>query len=578
MSLSAQNPDRIFREAAARICASLDVEETMRAIADSAQRALRADRATCYVIGVDDQVVSAVYTTETDARRRAFIDLAIGKGARRLPIWESLLAHDDPVFAVEDVAAADMVSPALGAGLGSGAFLGVRLEHGYVQSESGRPLLGGLFASYREPRRFSTQERSIAAGLASLASLALANARLHAQTLRSLEAATHQAGTDELTGLANRRVIEEHLETVAARAAARSDVLSVLVLDLDEFKQINDRFGHGAGDDCLRAVARTVEASLRPGDHAGRVGGEEFLVILPDTGPRAAWLVAERLRAAIGELPAPAGLELSASFGVASYPRHAQSAGALVRAADSAMYSAKAIGRNRSVVFNPERALSRTESTRRAQASHEGYLGSVLALATAVDARDPSTHAHSATVSLYAAEIATRLGLGGDVVEEVRIAGLLHDIGKVGVSDAVLLTPDRLTDTELTEMQRHPEIGAKLLVHPGLANVRVWVLQHHERPDGRGYPGRLRSPDITLEALILAVADAYEAMTSDRPYRLGLSSAEARDELEGGRGTQFDARVLDAFLTYLDEESSLPAEPSDPWRAPAPSPHAGGAP
>ena len=270
MSPSAQNPDRIFREAAARICASLDVEETMRAIADSAQRALRADRATCYVIGVDDQIVSAVYTTETDARRRAFIEQAVGKGARLLPIWESFLANDDPVFVIEDVAAADLISAGLGAGLGSGAFLGVRLEHGYVQSETGRPLLGGLFAAYREPRRFSSEERAIAAGLASLASLALANARLHAQTLRSLEAAEHQAGTDELTGLANRRVIEERLETIATQATTRGDVLSVLVLDLDEFKQINDRFGHGAGDDCLRAVARTVEASLRPGDHAGR--------------------------------------------------------------------------------------------------------------------------------------------------------------------------------------------------------------------------------------------------------------------------------------------------------------------
>jgi len=561
VSSTSQNPDRIFREAAARICASLDVGETMRAIADSAQRALRADRATCYVIGVEDQLVSAVYTTETDPRRRAFVEKALHKGARRLPIWGRLLDSVDPVLTVEDVAAAESISPGLGASLGSGAFLGVRLEHGYVQSDDGQSLLGGLFVTYRDPRRFSTEQRAIAAGLASLASLALANARLHAQTLLSLEAATHQAGTDELTGLSNRRVIEERLETVAARAAADRDVLSVLVLDLDEFKQINDVHGHGAGEDCLRLVARTIEAALRPGDHAGRVGGEEFLVILPDTGPKGAWLVAERLRAAIGELPAPAGLSLSASFGVASYPTHAHSAGALVRAADSAMYSAKAIGRNRSVVFNPERARSRTESTLRAQASHEGYLGSVLALATAMDARDPSTHAHSATVSGYAAAIATRLGLGGDTVEEVRIAGLLHDIGKVGVSDGVLHKPDRLSAGEMREMKRHPEIGANILVHPELASARTWVLQHHERPDGRGYPAGLADPDITLEALILGVADAYEAMTSDRPHRRALSHTAVREELEAGRGTQFDARVLDAFLAHLDDDARVSAAP-----------------
>ncbi len=263
--------------------------------------------------------------------------------------------------------------------------------------------------------------------------------------------------------------------------------------------------------------------------------------------------MAERLRSRIAELPTAPGVELSASFGVASFPLHAQSAGALVRAADSAMYSAKAIGRNRSVVFDPARARSRTESTRRAQASHEGYLGSVLALAAAMDARDPSTHAHSTTVAMYAAEIAARLGLDGDRVEEIRIAGLLHDIGKVGVSDAVLHKPSGLSEAENAEMRRHPEIGAKLLVHPGIADVRVWVLQHHERPDGRGYPVGLRGDRIRLESLILGVADAYEAMTADRPYRRSLDPAVARCELENGRGTQFDTRVLDAFLAYLDE-------------------------
>lgn len=558
MSSDSQNPDSIFREAAARICASLDVGETMGAIADSAKRALRADRATCYVIGVNDQLVSAVYTTEADPRRRTLVETALSRGARRLPIWGGLPDGVDPVLTVEDVTAVESISPGLSAALGGGAFLGVRLEHGYVQPDAGQSLLGGLFATYREPRRFSAEERAIARGLSNLASLALANARLHAQTRLSLEAARHQAGTDELTGLSNRRVIEERLERVAARATADRDALSVLVLDLDEFKQINDRHGHGVGDDCLKLVARTIEASLRPGDHAGRVGGEEFLVILPGTGPKGAWLVAERLRVAIGEIPGPIGLDLSASVGVASFPTHAQGAGALVRAADSAMYSAKAIGRNRSVVFSPECARSRTEGTPRAPTSHDGYLGSVLALAAAIDARDPSTYAHSTTVSGYAAAIAVRLGLGVDTVEGVRVAGLLHDIGKVGVSDAVLHKPGRLSAAEMAEVRRHPEIGANILVHPGLADARRWVLQHHERPDGQGYPAGVASPDIALEALILGVADAYEAMTSDRPHRRALPPDEARDELARGRGTQFDARVLDALLAHLDDDARAP--------------------
>ena len=192
-----------------------------------------------------------------------------------------------------------------------------------MQDSPGRTLLGTLFVTYRQPRRISTEERSIASGLANLATLALANARLHAQTLRSLHAAEHQAGTDELTGLSNRRVVEEHLQTLTERAGERHEALSVLVLDLDEFKEINDRHGHGIGDDCLRAVGRTIATSLRPGDRAGRVGGEEFLVVLPSTGAKGAWLVAERLRARIAEIPTAAGVELSASFGVASYPLHA---------------------------------------------------------------------------------------------------------------------------------------------------------------------------------------------------------------------------------------------------------------
>ena len=547
-----QNPDRIVREAAARICASLDVEETMRAIADSAKRALGADRATCYVNEIDQQVVSGVYTTETDARRRAFVEASVGRGQRELPIWRVQLAQDGPMLVVEDVSRSQAVPASLRRGLGSGAFLGVLLEHGSVQEAPGRTILGTLFVTYREPRRISTEERSIAGGLANLATLALANARLHAQTLRSLHAAEHQAGTDELTGISNRRVVEEQLQTLAARAAERHEPLSVIVLDLDEFKAINDRHGHAVGDDCLRSVARAVTTSLRPGDRAGRVGGEEFLVVLPATGAKGAWLVAERLRARIRETPAAHGVALTASFGVASYPVHAQTPSALVRAADSAMYQAKAIGRDRSVLFNPGQARVRIENARLAQARHEGYLGSVLALAAAMDARDPSTHAHSTTVALYAAEIATRLGLDGDRVEEVRIAGLLHDIGKVGVSDAVLHKPGRLSDPESAEMRRHPEIGAKLLVHPDVAEVREWVLQHHERPDGRGYPQGLVAGQIHLEALILGVADAYEAMTADRPYRRSLDPAAARRELEDGRGTQFDERVLDAFLDHLD--------------------------
>jgi putative nucleotidyltransferase with HDIG domain len=222
------------------------------------------------------------------------------------------------------------------------------------------------------------------------------------------------------------------------------------------------------------------------------------------------------------------------------------------------MYEAKATGRNRCVVFSPQAARAQAHRAHDGQAGREAYLGSVLALASALDARDPSTHAHSTTVATYSAAIAARLGLDGDRVEEVRIAGLLHDVGKVGVSDAVLQKLGPLTADEWDEMCRHPAIGAKLLPHPSLAGIREWVLRHHERPDGFGYPGGLARDQIPLEALIIGVADAFEAMTVDRPYRGAMSTERARGQLQAGRGSQFDERVLDVFLECLDEGLAHP--------------------
>jgi diguanylate cyclase (GGDEF)-like protein len=548
--LGTASADRIVREAAATIGASLDVATTLRAIADSAQRALGADRASCYEYDLERQIVTGVYTTETEPRARRALEWARGRGADELPLWRLQLAQDDPILAIEDFADCEVLPEDLARSIGAGALIGIRLEHGLLGSGGQVPLLGTLFCSYRHPRSFSAHDRSIARGLANLATLGLANARLHGQTLKSLEIAERLAVTDDLTGLPNRRALERRLEELPSDGEPPS---SVIVLDLDNFTQVNDEHGHAVGDECLRAVARTIEAALRPHDLAGRLGGEEFLVILPDAGPKAAWLVAERLRARIGRLPMPGDRTLSGSFGVASLPEHASTVAELVRAADNAMYEAKSTGRNRSVVFSPKGALAATEITRRAQASHDGYVGSVLALAAAVDARDASTHAHSARVGAYAADLASRIGLDGDQVEELRIAGLLHDIGKVGISDAVLYKPGPLTDSEWDEMRRHPEIGANLLVHPDLAQVRHWVLHHHERLDGKGYPHGLCGDEIPIEALILGIADAYEAMTADRPYRPALPGEAARAELVSGRGTQFDGRLVEAFLDMLDD-------------------------
>ena len=408
----------------------------------------------------------------------------------------------------------------------------------------GSEMWGAIAALTSRPELLPGGSEQRLSHFAELVGVAIANADARSQ-LAAL------AATDPLTGLPNRRALEAWLEAAVETAGSGARPLSALVLDLDSFKQVNDLHGHEAGDAVLCAVARTLEAGCRLGDLAGRLGGEEFLVVLPDASSRTAWLVAERLRGAIAALDFDGSPGVTASFGVACFPAHGTTAAGLLRAADNAMYDAKELGRNRSIVFDPRTAASRTERTELAQAGREGYLGSVIALAAAVDARDAWTHAHSETVARYAAAIASHLGLDGDQVEEVRIAGLLHDVGKVGVPDSVLHKPGPLDDAEWDEMRRHPAIGARILTHPALADVREWVLRHHERPDGRGYPDGLEGVDIPLGARILAVADAYEAMTADRPYRDRLSSKAARAELTRGRGTQFDAEVVDAFLASL---------------------------
>ena len=186
------------------------------------------------------------------------------------------------------------------------------------------------------------------------------------------------------------------------------------------------------------------------------------------------------------------------------------------------------------------------------QAGTELQLATVIALAEALDIRDTGTGQHSHTVARYAELMARELGLEEERLERVRLAGVLHDIGKIGISDRVLTKPGPLDKSEWQEMYTHPEIGARLLSRPEFADLREWILAHHERPDGLGYPRGLRADQIPIEARILAVADAYEAMTADRCYRAALGEAAARAELEGGAGTQFDAAVVAAFLRALD--------------------------
>jgi diguanylate cyclase (GGDEF)-like protein/putative nucleotidyltransferase with HDIG domain len=349
------------------------------------------------------------------------------------------------------------------------------------------------------------------------------------------------AERDPLTGLRNRRGFEQGIEAHAAPVA-------LLICDLDHFKRVNDTLGHPAGDDVLRRFAALLRACTRPGDVAIRLGGEEFTLVLPGVGEREALAVAERLRrevaAAFADFPVPVSVSVGIAVGVPG-----EGAEPLVRAANRALYAAKRLGRDRCVVHHAE-ALAVLDALADERAGDQ--LAAAILLAETLDLRDVATARHSETVGRYAERIAVELGLPPDHVERVRVAGVLHDIGKLGISDAVLLKPGRLEPHEWEEIERHPELGARILENANLRDVASWVLAHHERIDGAGYPAGLDGEAIPLEGRILAVADAYEAMTVDRPYRSALGAAEARRELLRGSGTQFDPHVVEAFLRVLD--------------------------
>jgi diguanylate cyclase (GGDEF)-like protein/putative nucleotidyltransferase with HDIG domain len=373
---------------------------------------------------------------------------------------------------------------------------------------------------------------------------------LQRRRIRDLRARIADANrNDPLTGLLNRRAFEETLELELERATRADRPLSVIVGDIDGFRGINERHGHAAGDATLQAVAQNALKWKRRIDQAARIGGEEFALLLPETDERGAFIVAERLRRAMHRSFVDSAVGVSFSFGVATAPSHGADAVELLRAADNATAAAKDLGGDRTVIYSDE--VARTLA-RMGHASGELQLATVIALAEALDIRDTGTGQHSHTVGRYAELMARALGFDEEHVERVRLAGVLHDIGKIGIPDRVLSKPGPLDAEEWQEMYTHPEIGARLLSRPEFDDLRTWILAHHERPDGLGYPHALLANEIPLEARILAVADAYEAMTADRVYRPALGEEAARAELEAGAGTQFDARVVEAFLGALD--------------------------
>lgn len=409
-------------------------------------------------------------------------------------------------------------------------------------------------------------------GLAALAIVAaLGRSRLHEAEHLLFEELVFLAETDPLTGCANHRAFYGRLEAEVARSLRHGGALSLVVADVDCFKSFNDKHGHAAGDAVLAGIGAVLRSGARSSDVVGRIGGDEFALILAPSSLGDAFSVARRLSVSLGEVAAAGGVTMS--MGIASLDPDEPTAMRLFRDADAALYDAKSSGRGEiavrgatppGVVAAPRR-LPRPLTTERGLAAPEARvsepagagLAVVRALVAEVERRDRHTAGHHEKVAALSRAIATRLDFGQVAVEELALAAEVHDVGTLFLAPELCWRPDRLSEEETSLLERHCELAGRILRSAGIGEGVVGiVVQHHERLDGSGYPGRRSGGEILLGARVLAVADAVDSMAVGRPYRPAVGFETALARVYAGRGRLFDAEVVEA-CTRLYREGRL---------------------
>ncbi len=376
------------------------------------------------------------------------------------------------------------------------------------------------------------------------------------RTAQLFQSVRQQADTDALTGLANHRAFQERLDVELAWASAEGYQLGVVLIDIDSFKLFNDTYGHLVGDQIIRLVAQTLRETCR-GQHdvVGRYGGDEFVAILPRIDRLGLQKVAQRILDAASHLDVkPSGherLPLGLSIGCALFPDDAIAKHDLIGQADIALYEVKRGGGNgiHGVTHSPEAIAAFGTST---------VFDALQGLVNAVDGKDRYTRIHSEAVTDAALLLANQLGLSVEVCSALRVAGLLHDVGKIGIPDQILRKPGRLTGDEYRIMQQHVTLSELMIKGvPHLVDVLSAVANHHERYDGQGYPRGIQGEGIPLMGRIMALSDACSAMLLDRPYRKGMVWEEVKEELRRGSGSQFDPTLIEPFIQALEASNYL---------------------
>jgi diguanylate cyclase (GGDEF)-like protein/putative nucleotidyltransferase with HDIG domain len=499
---------------------------------------------------------------------------------RRILLGEGLVgqvARSGQMAVVREVsgAAPRMVLP--------GSVCAVALPISYAES-----LLGVLYVESSKPCDFAEQELLLLRTLADLCAGALHNAQ-------TFQKAQEQAITDGLTGVKTHRFLMEALSAEWKRSTRANRPFALVLMDLDRFKFVNDFYGHLEGDVVLQRVGHILEQNCRRSDVVARYGGDEFVILMPETTVEQARQLANKLRGWVASDPLLRDKNITASFGIAGFPVHGSTPQELIQVADSSMYLSKHQGGNsvssaehydpsetkkwkkdvleaylgvtlkRLFSTGPEafeeiyrrleqftRSLTEQGAAGSADSLPPAVVETVTSLALAIDAKDHYTQGHSQKVSAYAVMIAQALDMSQTEVEEIRLAGLLHDIGKVGIPETILNKSGPLDATEWETMKTHTDLGAKILEPLQAMNrIRMMVRHHHEFYDGSGYPDRIEGEQIPYGARVIAIADAYDTITSERTYKKARTPEDAFAELERCAANQFDPELVRIFVDTM---------------------------
>ena len=371
------------------------------------------------------------------------------------------------------------------------------------------------------------------------------------------ERAITEARRDKLTGLINRKFFLELLDQEFDRY--KDTALSLCLLNVDDFKLYNQLYGTHEGDVALSRIAGVLRSALNETCHAARIGGKEFALLLPGYDIYSAKLLTENLVSEIMEINTRSGGQVSktltVSAGICAAPYMASSAKELFQNAETAVYTVKRSGKNAVQIYSSEIFHQEEQENNTYRSGYGENASTIYALTAAIDTRDHYTFQHSQNVAYYALELARAAGMGPDLLEIVKEAGLLHDIGKIGIREDILNKPGKLTPEEYETMKGHVENAVNIIRYlPSLDYVIPAVLSHHERYDGKGYPRQLTGDEIPILGRILCIADSFDAMTSVRTYKPALSVEEALANLHKEAGKQFDPKLVMIFIDLIENK------------------------